>query len=324
MTEPEPQTQGDSLKGQTNSDWAGIRERGNLTAMRLLFWLYRHGGRYLVNPIVYLVVLYFYLTRRATRRHSALYLRRALNRQPKAWEVWRHHLAFAVALMDRLGAWMGRIERSDVDFPGHLTLRELQQQKRGGVLLGAHFGNLEMCRAVVENDGSLKLNVILHTANTENFNELLRSASDKAQVRLIQVAEVTPATAMMLKEKLDQGEFLILLADRLPPANRQRFFTAPFLGDEAQFPTGPFWLALMLEAPVFFLAGYRTQTGYQAKLELLYDQGRVARKQRDEVCQQLLTDYLGKLEALCRQYPLQWFNFFDFWNEDNVRSNKQQ
>ncbi|MDO3387792.1 hypothetical protein QWI17_18255 [Gilvimarinus sp. SDUM040013] len=302
--------------GHGRPEWTDIRERGNLQAMRLLFWFYRHGGRFLVYPVVCVVVFYFYLTRSATRRHSALYLQRATNKPVTRWQVWRHHMAFARALMDRLGAWMGRIERTNVSFPGHATMLELQKKKQGGVLLGAHFGNLEMCRAVVENDGSLKLNVILHTANTENFNELLRSASDKAEVRLIQVTEVTPATAMMLKEKLDQGEFLILLADRLPPGNSERFFSADFLGAQAQFPTGPFWLALMLDVPVFFMAGYTTPAGYEASLELLYDGGRVPRSHRDAVCQEILGAYLQHLEALCRKYPLQWFNFFDYWNDD--------
>jgi predicted LPLAT superfamily acyltransferase len=26
--------------------------------------------------------------------------------------------------------------------------------------------------------------------------------------------------------------------------------------------------------------------------------------------------YLGRLEALCRAHPYNWFNFHDFWQED--------
>ncbi|MDO6748498.1 LpxL/LpxP family acyltransferase [Gilvimarinus sp. 1_MG-2023] len=304
------------MSAPQSSGWDNIRERGSLRAMRLLFWFYRHGGHYLAYPVVCLVVLYFFLTRRSTRRHSAAYLARATGRRANLWQVWRHHLAFGRALMDRLGAWMGRLQRTQVHFPGHATLEALQNEKRGGLLLGAHFGNLEMCRAVVANDGSLKLNVILHAGSTENFNELLRSANSNTDVRLIPVTDVTPATAMMLKDKLDQGEFLILLADRLPPANSERFFEADFLGASARFPAGPFWLALMLDAPVYFLAGYTTESGYEASMDLLYDGGRVARSKRDAACQEILGKYVQRLEALCHRYPLQWFNFYDYWNDD--------
>ncbi|MDO3383463.1 LpxL/LpxP family acyltransferase [Gilvimarinus algae] len=299
-----------------NEQWENVRERGSLRAMQLLFWCYRHGGRHLIYPVVCVVVFYFFLTRRATRRSSARYLRRALGKPASTWLVWRHHLAFGRALVDRLGAWMGRIQRTDVTFPGHAHMSELQAQKTGAVLLGAHFGNLEMCRALVENDGSLKLNVILHTANTENFNQLVRRASERAEVRLIQVRDVSPATAMMLKEKLDQGEFLILLADRLPPGEGQRWLEAPFLGDTARFPAGPFWLALMLGAPVYFMAGYTAKEGYRAELQPLYAGGKVGRKERDAYCQRILSDYIANLERLCRDYPLQWFNFYDYWNDE--------
>ncbi|UTF59728.1 hypothetical protein [Gilvimarinus sp. DA14] len=300
------------------TDWHQQSERGSRWGMALLFWLYRHGGRFVILPIVYLVVFYFFLTRASTRRYSRLYLRRT-GSSSGWWQVWLHHLSFARALLDRIAAWMGRLKRTDVDFSGHQLLLQLQREKKGAVMLGAHFGNLEMCRAVVENEGALKLNVILHTANTQNFNRLMDSASDQVQVRLIQVTEVTPATAIELRQKLDDGEFLILLADRLPPGNQQRYFAHSFLGAPAHFPVGPFWLALLLQAPVFFMAGYRTEKGYRAELQPLYNGAKVARSERDEKCRTLLTDFVQQLEPLCRRYPLQWFNFYDFWGDDKPR-----
>ncbi|WP_339896807.1 hypothetical protein [uncultured Gilvimarinus sp.] len=309
----------------TEPHWSQASERGSALGMQLLFSVYRFGGRVLVYPVVCLVVSYFYITRASVRRHSARYLARATGKKASARLVWQHHLAFARALMDRLDAWMGRIQRHDVDFSGHQQLLQLQREKKGGILLGAHFGNLEMCRAVVENDGSLKLNVILHNANTAKFNKLMERASEQSGVRLIQVSDITPATAIALKEKLDDGEFLILLADRLPPGNSSRYFTAPFLGAEARFPSGPFWLALLLDAPVFFLAGFDRGNGYCAELVPLREGGRVRRAERESVCQAMLRDYITELERLCRCYPLQWFNFFDYWGDecpidDRIRS----
>lgn len=304
--------------------WANASERGHYGAMKLLYWLYRFGGRWLLYPPLALVVFYFYLTRPATRRHSRHYLRRVLGREPGRWRVWRHHWSFGVALLNRLGAWMNRIQRTDVRFPGHQLMLDLQAQKRGAVMLGAHFGNLEMCRAVVENDGSLRLNVILHKAGREKFNRLVRDVSDKAEVRLFQVSEVNPATAMLLKEKLDQGEFLIVLADRLPPVASARSLSAPFLGDEAAFPAGPFWLALMLGAPVYFMAGFTTEKGYEAVMEPLYNGEPVPRREREQVCDRLLKAYIERLEHYCRRYPYQWFNFFDFWGDDRSPHNNEQ
>ncbi len=299
-----------------NNRWLAMRERGSLWSMRLALWLYRRGGHLLLYPAAWLAVLYFFFSRPATRRYSRRYLHRVLGR-PVGWRtLWRHQWAFARSLIMRLAAWMDRIKLSEVDFPGHQTLLELQQQRRGPVLLGAHFGNLEMCRALVENDQSLTLNVILHTAPDEKFSRVLHSISDRSRVRLIPVGEVTPLTAMQLQEKLARGEILIMMADRLPPGNEERHFTQAFLGREARFPAGPFLLSLLLEAPVYFFVGYETPRGYTTRFELLKEAGRVPRSRREQICKDMLSDYVTQLEAVCREQPLQWFNFYDFWNED--------
>ena len=39
------------------------------------------------------------------------------------------------------------------------------------------------------------------------------------------------------------------------------------------------------------------------------------RKQRDAALQQHMGAYAQRLEHYCGQAPLQWFNFFDFWEE---------
>lgn len=298
------------------SQWSSMREGGSYLGMRLLVLLYRFGGRWLLRPIVALVVSWFFITRPRTRRYSRYYLQRALKR-PVSWrDLWQHQMAFADALADRVGAWMGKIRRQNVAFSGHTLLAQLKQQGRGAVILGAHMGNLEMCRAVVESDGSLRLNVILHNRNTRKFNRIMDGVNDNNQVRLIQVEDISPATAMQLQQMLDNGECVILLADRLPPGNQERFFETPFMGSPARFPVGPFWLALLLGAPVFYMTGLRTPDGHYALMEQLGDGQRVPRQQREAACLQLLHNYLGVLEKLCYQYPYQWFNFYDFWQDE--------
>ena len=55
----------------------------------------------------------------------------------------------------------------------------------------------------------------------------------------------------MLHDKIEQGELVIMAADRIPIGNSNRVSKAPFLGKEALFPQGPFILAGLLRCPVF-------------------------------------------------------------------------
>ena len=36
-----------------------------------------------------------------------------------------------------------------------------------------------------------------------------------------------------------------------------------------------------------------------------------------------LARYVATLEALCREAPYNWFNFFDFWGEDEADAQRR-
>lgn len=310
------------------SQWVRTRERGSYLGMRILVLLYRYGGNLLLTPALYGVVLYFFLTRRATRRYSRLYLQRATPGRAGLWPVWRHHLAFGRALMARVRAWLGKLPREQVDFPQRQTLWNMKKQGQGVIFLGAHFGNLDMCRTIVQPGDSYTLNIIVNTRHAQKFNRLLQQLNPDSHVNLVQVDQMTPQTAMMLRTKLDDGEAVVLLADRVPEGTESRHYTADFLGEDAHFPQGPFWLSTLLQAPVFFMTSVDTGRGYQLVVEPLLEQPQhVGRRQRTELALALFRRYAAQLEQLCRQYPLQWFNFYDFWLDDlrrEIRSNEKQ
>jgi len=37
-------------------------------------------------------------------------------------------------------------------------------------------------------------------------------------------------------------------------------------------------------------------------------------KTREAGLQQAVSDYASTLETMVRKYPLQWFNYYNFWN----------
>jgi predicted LPLAT superfamily acyltransferase len=308
---------------QHASQWARTRERGSYTAMRLLVWLYRYGGNLLLSPVLYCVVSYFFVSRKATRHYSRLYLQRAMGGRVTRWDLWRHQMAFARALMYRIRAWMGKVPEADVDFPRRDQLRAMKRGGQGVLFLGAHLGNLDMFRAMVKPGESFVLNIIVHTRHAKKFNRLLHQINPQARVNLLQVDQITPETAMLLRSKLDDGEAVVLLADRVPSGTESRHYTADFLGSRARFPLGPFWLAILLKVPVFFMTSVYTGSGYQVIVEpLLEDSPPVSRRERERAARELFDAYIAELEQLCRRYPLQWFNFYDFWLDDTDNDNR--
>jgi len=161
------------------------------------------------------------------------------------------------------------------------------------------------------------INVLVHTKHTEKFNTLLNKYADSGRLNLIQVSKVNAATAMLLQDKIEAGELVIIAADRTPISEQGRVAQADFLGQAANFPQGPFILALLLKCPVFTLFCLKQQAKQVIYFEPFSDGLGVPRKQRTAAIQQYVEKFANRLQSYCVKEPLQWFNFYDFWQGTN-------
>ena len=90
----------------------------------------------------------------------------------------------------------------------------------------------------------------------------------------------------LVNKALDDSEIVSMPADRI--IGSAKTVTARFLGADARFPAGPFSVAAMKGLDVLVVNVMKTSArGYS---------------------------YVKELERRVRQYPLQWFNFHDFWS----------
>lgn len=109
-----------------------------------------------------------------------------------------------------------------------------------------------------------------------------------------------PDSMLRVKECLDRGEVVGMLADRVYGGEATQ--ELPFLGLAARFSLSPFRLARIIGAPTVMAFG-------------LFRGGR-----RYEIVFQALdvpepTPYAAILEEQARRSPYNWFNFYDFWSE---------
>ncbi|MCR4508352.1 glycosyl transferase [Pseudomonas sp. 32.2.56] len=305
--------------------WASQRERGSFILMKFTAWLARVLGRRLISPLLYLIVLYFYLFGAKARRsihhyqsNLATWSGRA-ELKPTRLSVFRQFMNFADTLLDKLDVWSGRLGLEQVDLidPDDLC-GQLQRQNRGQILVAAHLGNLEVCRALAEVGAQVQMNVLLHTKHAEQFNRLLADAG-ASHMRLIQVSELDAAIMLQLSERLERGEWLAIAGDRVP-LKGSRKVSVDFLGQPADFPQGPWLLAGLLQCPVNLMSCLKIDGRYQVILEPFIERLPWKRSERDETIRQCTQRYADRLAQRCLSAPLQWFNFYPFWNEDDDTS----
>lgn len=300
--------------------WAQLSEAGGLMGMRFLFACFKLGGRPLFKLVLAPVILYFFLFRRQARAASLDYLhrvQRAGGLPPQARLYWlslQHFWQFGNALVDKLAVWLGKITREQVQIHGDEIIYQLRAQQRGCLLLISHLGNFEVCRCLSARHPGMRLTVLMHTKHAQKFNRLMQEQAGASQVDILQVSEVTPATAMMLSERIERGEFVAIAGDRVAINNPENALPVDFLGDKAALPVGPFTLACILRAPLISLFCLRETRGYGIYFKALGDDQPVPRRQRQQHLQLLAQAYARELEHHCLRQPLQWFNFFDFWH----------
>lgn len=318
------------IKNASSEHWSTTPERRGMWGLKLLWLLYRAGGRPLFALIGAPVAFVFRLTGRRAREASDRFLeraaarRRALGLEPKPVTGRAHFQAFAAGMLDRLAAWAGdlKLER-DVDFADEESRRLLCEPTpdgRGRLVLVSHLGVAEATRALAQHDRAVPVWALMFDRHAPRFKAMLESVAPDASRHVIAVDRLGVETASMLQDALERGEWVAIAADRTPneAATRgDRSVEADFLGHKAPFPAGPFILASLLKCGVVTLFAVRTGGRILIKCEPFADEVKLPRRGREAELESLASRWAQRLETQALEHPDQWFNFYDFWHEEH-------
>lgn len=306
------------MNARAATHWYEIGESTFAAGIWILYGVHRLFGRYPLRLLLYPVVTYYWLTRPLARSASLEYLRRmeqahgTIGTRPGWRHSLRHFLSFAETIVDKTLAYSGRYRFERVRFSGREALDAMIARGTGAILVTAHVGCLELCQAAAGRQPGLKLTVLVHTRHAERFNRVLRRLNPDCPVKLLQVTEVSAATAVLLGERVAAGEFVAIAGDRVPVTASQTA-NAIFLGHDAPFPVGAYVLASLIKCPLFLLGCVRTAQGHVVHFEQLAERVDLPRSRRSESLAGLAALFARRLEALLVSAPYDWFNFFPFW-----------
>lgn len=306
---------------ERKSAWHEKKEHGSRLALQALLWLYKLGGRALLEVLLYPVIFYFWIKDPEARRNSKKYLFRLAQCYPevtipsRAPTYWHFH-RFGQKIISSLQAWMGEYDGLDIDWHGREMIFELIDRGQGGIVLSAHIGCLEVCRATHKQQEGLAITPLMYLENARVFRNFLAEINPESTCTVLPIESLNAGVAMAIQKRIAQGEFFAILADRQAPGTPGRSLEVPFLNHPSRLPEGAFALAMALECPTFtFFTIYNEEKKcYQAFWEKLVIQRPQGRKERRACLQELAEEFARRMERMCRKAPLQWFNFFDFWH----------
>ncbi|MEZ9291727.1 glycosyltransferase [Vibrio lentus] len=320
--------------GSEQPHWSRTQERGTVLGIKLLLAVYTLLGRGVFNLILRGVMRYYHLTGKRARNASEQYLfqLKAYAEQqnielPAELTSYNHLLSFGHTMLDKLAAWKGDFSVDNLTIHGQDQFESMVENQQGVLILGSHLGNIELCRALGRRHSNIKINALVFTEHAERFNSVMKAVNPQSDLNLIQVTSMGPDTAILLQQKLEQGEWIVIVGDRTSTSKESRSVWAEFLGKEAPFPQGPFMLASVLKAPVFLLFGLRDDSQSKPHFDVYFehfsDKIELPRKTREQSLQQVVQKYANRLEHYTLKAPLQWYNFFNFWTLSKHHDEKE-
>ena len=299
------------MTAKSEAAWLTQRERGAVAGIRVMFWMATLFGRWPAQQFVRLIALWYTLFDRNARATSRAWLERVHGRPVRFREIYGHVLCFARVALDRVFLLLGAHDAFVVNRTGNHYLRALADERRGAVLLGAHLGSFEAMRAGAKNE-RFPINIVGHFENARMINALLERLDPQTSARVLHVGSDPVGFAMTVSERLDQGEMVAILADRV--GLNDKLVEVEFFGKRAAFPTGPFLLAAVLKRPVYLVFGlYYEPNRYELFCEPFAERIELPRKDRAAALEAVVQRYAQRLEEYARKAPDNWFNFYDFW-----------
>jgi predicted LPLAT superfamily acyltransferase len=302
--------------------------------LKLLIILFRSFPVVILRIIAFPVGFMYFLFSKRGRNESSRFLQKVapLIEDPmlakkcrSRFGPLRHIISFALAFVEKIQSWGGKVSLDNVYFQdddiGELT-GQLEEGK-GSFLLFSHLGNamlllglLNLGRTGVSR--KIQVTAILDMKVSPHFNRMLNELNPQSNLDIISADDIGSHTAVLLEERIAAGGLVLVTGDRTSLNGKN--IMSPFLGKKAPFPYGVFYLAALMNAPVYFLIGLRRgvlsiRPKYNMHIHKSHLSFDCPRKERLEKCSLLAESFAAILEKYCKEQPFQWYNFFDFWQE---------
>ncbi|ADQ17191.1 lipid A biosynthesis acyltransferase [Leadbetterella byssophila DSM 17132] len=285
--------------------WDG-KSKGTVLGYKIFVSIIRKAGVKPAYLLLFFVASYYFLF--LDNQSIYYYFRKRLGYS--AWKaraaVFKSYFTFGQTIIDKVAISAGLRDQFTYEFDGVELLKETLAAKKGAVLISAHMGNFEIAEYFFsEIDLDFQINLVTIDQEDTAIKAYLESIK-KPSVKLILIKE-DMSHIFEINEALSKNEVVCFTGDRYVQGSK--FLEDELLGETARFPAGPFMIASRLGVPVIYVYVMKEDNLHY---HLYAREAKV--KHRD--AKGLLRSYTDHLQQMIEKYPLQWFNYFDFWSKD--------
>ena len=288
--------------------WEG-KTRGGVLGYKIFVWTLRNFGISFAYFLLVFVVSYFIFTSGKAFRAVYRYFHERMNygKLKSLISIYRNYYVFGQILVDKLALLAGFQHKFTFDFEGEEYLRQMD---KGGLLISGHAGNWEIAGQLLVRLEK-KINILMYDAEHQKIKGYLADVLQR-NVHFIIIRE-DYSHLQEIKEAFSRGEIIAMHGDRYIEGNKT--VVTEFLGKNAAFPIGPVNLAARFNVPAAYVFAVKESNThyhfYSTPLQNIEFSNNL--KKRDAILASAVTKFADAFETVVYKYPLQWFNYYDFW-----------
>jgi predicted LPLAT superfamily acyltransferase len=289
--------------------WQG-KSKGTPLGYRLFVFIIKATGVSMAYFVLRFVAFYYFLFSWSSTGHIYRYfrLRHQYGTLKSILKIYQNYYVFGQTLLDKVVVMAGIGNKFTYDFDGEENLRDIVKGGKGGILLSAHVGNWEAAGHLLKRLET-RINVVMFDGEHQQIKEYLERVTGGHNLKIILIKQ-DMSHVYEMGEALQKNELICLHADRFMEGNKTKSY--PLLGEEAQFPVGPFLLAASFRVPVSVTFAFKeTPSHYHFFGSSLLT--RNDDESKDGFITRLASTFVTELEQKVKMYPEQWFNYYNFW-----------
>lgn len=283
--------------------------RGNQLGYKIFITILKTAGIFPAYGLLRFVTLYYLFFPGKAGKSLRYYFKNRLGYSSlkSIFSIYENFNYLGRSIIDKIVLMSGMPSPFTINHDGKTYLEEIAKEGKGGLLISGHIGNWEGAGHLLKRLNT-KINIVMFDGEAEQIKQYL----EKVRERSFNVITIKNDISHIyeINEAFQRNELVCIHADRFVEGNKT--IETNFLSSKAQFPVGPFVLATTFQVPVSFVfapkEGLKHFHFYASKPKT-YQRGRIG-------IPEILNDYIAEMEKMIRKYPLQWHNYFPYWEEE--------
>ena len=280
------------------------KQRGSGWSIKLVFNLYKIFGYNFIYYLMYPVSFFYFLFAQNVRTSLKDYYKH-LNLEFNNWVYFTHLRVFAICMVDRF------ISKYDPDSYNFIYKEKEKVQKilsKKTIVLFSHFGGWAASSNNPITDNTV--NIVMQEIILDSIKDIENSIERKiSNTKIIDQSMGQIPVSIEIANAISNNEVIAIMSDR--PTDEKYKYKTKFFDKDAYFNLNPFKIAFRTKTPM--LAYFVINTGIQEYTVKTINIDLDFNLNEKEAIAKAMQQYVKLFEDILKEYPNQWFNFYNFW-----------